>query len=180
MLNLTNLQTKGYDELIEIDGEIVYQVFAIKRNNGTYSTYYYTVPKNKLDQAEDYEIEEFNEFNELELAIKHIQSKGANLSRFNIFKDLFKTIYQYDCTGNLIHRELADGEVQNYFYDLHDQLVKAEIFKKDGLEEEPGAVIHFLNKSNGLNVITKKSDDFISGWKLNSSQLQNVVSRGAL
>ena len=83
MLHLTNLQTKGYDELIEIDGEIVYQVFAIKRNNGTYSTYYYTVPKNKLDQAEDYEIEEFNE---LELAIKHIQSKGANLSRFNIFK----------------------------------------------------------------------------------------------
>ena len=83
MLNLTNLQTKGYDELIEIDGEVVYQVFAIKKNNGTYSTYYYTVPKNKLDQAEDYEIEEFNE---LELAIKHIQSKGANLSRFNKFK----------------------------------------------------------------------------------------------
>ena len=43
MLNLTNLQTKGYDELIEIDGEIVYQVFAIKKNNGSYSTYYYTV-----------------------------------------------------------------------------------------------------------------------------------------
>jgi len=42
MLNLTNLQTKGYDELIEIDG--------------------------------------------LGLAIKHIQSKGANLLRFNIFK----------------------------------------------------------------------------------------------
>jgi len=36
-----------------------------------------------LDQAEDYEIEEFNE---LGLAIKHIQSKGANLLRFNIFK----------------------------------------------------------------------------------------------
>ncbi|WP_210385465.1 T6SS effector amidase Tae4 family protein, partial [Neisseria sp. HMSC061E12] len=27
------------------------------------------------------------------------------------------------------------GEVQNYFYDLHDQLVKAEIFKKDGTKE---------------------------------------------
>ncbi|WP_234403895.1 RHS repeat domain-containing protein, partial [Neisseria mucosa] len=26
-------------------------------------------------------------------------------------------------------------EVQNYFYDLHDQLVKAEIFKKDGTKE---------------------------------------------
>ena len=30
---------------------------------------------------------------------------------------------------------MADGEVQNYFYDLHDQLVKAEIFKKDGTKE---------------------------------------------
>ena len=33
--------------------------------------------------------------------------------------------------SNLIHRELADGEVQNYFYDLQDQLVKVEIFKKE-------------------------------------------------
>ena len=43
--------------------------------------------------------------------------------------------YYYDHFGNLIHRELANGEVQNYFYDLHDQLVKAEIFKKDGTKE---------------------------------------------
>ncbi|MGN6937593.1 DUF6531 domain-containing protein [Neisseria sp. P0012.S006] len=43
--------------------------------------------------------------------------------------------YYYDELGNLIHRELADGEVQNYFYDLHDQLVKVEIFKKDGTKE---------------------------------------------
>ena len=43
--------------------------------------------------------------------------------------------YIYDHFGNLIHPELVDGEVQNYFYDLHDQLVKAEIFKKDGSQE---------------------------------------------
>ena len=46
-----------------------------------------------------------------------------------------KRSYGYDRTGNLIHRELANGEVQNYFYDLHDQLVKAEIFKNDGTKE---------------------------------------------
>ena len=86
MLNLINLQTKGYDELIEIDGEIIYQVFAIKKNSEIYITYYYMVPENELDQAEDYETEEFNEFDELELAIKHLQSKGANLSKFNVFK----------------------------------------------------------------------------------------------
>ena len=40
MLNLSNLQTKGYDELIEINGEVVYQVFAIKKSNGIYITYY--------------------------------------------------------------------------------------------------------------------------------------------
>ena len=49
-----------------------------------------------------------------------------------------KRSYGYDRTGNLIHRELADGEVQNYFYDLHDQLVKAEIFKKDGTKRDLG------------------------------------------
>ena len=43
--------------------------------------------------------------------------------------------YTYDALGNLIYRQLPDGEVQNYFYDLHDQLVKAEIFKKDGTKE---------------------------------------------
>ncbi|WP_225315087.1 hypothetical protein [Neisseria zalophi] len=39
--------------------------------------------------------------------------------------------YYYDDLGNLIHRELADGEVQNYFYDLHDQPAKVEIFKPE-------------------------------------------------
>ena len=41
----------------------------------------------------------------------------------------------HDELGNLIHRELPNSEVQNYFYDLHDQLIKAEIFKKDGAKE---------------------------------------------
>ena len=72
--------------LLKLMERLFIKYLLLRKNNGTYSTYYYTVPKNKLDQAEDYEIEEFNEFNELELAIKHIQSKGANLSRFNIFK----------------------------------------------------------------------------------------------
>ena len=40
--------------------------------------------------------------------------------------------YYYDSFSNLTHRKLANGEVQNYFYDLHDQLVTAEIFKEDG------------------------------------------------
>ncbi|MFS9115341.1 hypothetical protein QM856_03630 [Streptococcus infantis] len=40
------------------------------------------------------------------------------------------TTYYYDNLGNLIHRELTDGEVQNYFYDLHDQLVVVQMHIK--------------------------------------------------
>ena len=62
-------------------------------------------------------------------------SDGRSAVPDNRLKTYNGTTYYYDDLGNLIHRELADGEVQNYFYDLHDQLVKAEIFKKDGSKE---------------------------------------------
>ena len=65
----------------------------------------------------------------------NILSDGLNAIPDNRLKTYNGTTYYYDNFGNLIHRELADGEVQNYFYDLHDQLVKAEIFKKDGTKE---------------------------------------------
>ena len=65
----------------------------------------------------------------------NILSDDLNAVPDNRLKTYNGTTYYYDDLGNLIHRELADGEVQNYFYDLHDQLVKAEIFKKDGTKE---------------------------------------------
>ena len=65
----------------------------------------------------------------------NILSDGLNAVTDNRLKTYNGTSYYYDNLGNLIHRELANGEVQNYFYDLHDQLVKAEIFKKDGGKE---------------------------------------------
>ena len=43
--------------------------------------------------------------------------------------------YYYGYFDDLTHWELANGKVQNYFYDLHDQLVEAEFFKKDGTKE---------------------------------------------
>ena len=65
----------------------------------------------------------------------NILSDDLNAIPDNRLKTYNGTSYYYDDLGNLIHRELADGEVQNYFYDLHDQLVKVEIFKKDGTKE---------------------------------------------
>ena len=65
----------------------------------------------------------------------NILSDDLNPIPDNRLKTYNGTTYYYDELGNLIHRELADGEVQNYFYDLHDHLVKTEIFKKDGTKE---------------------------------------------
>lgn len=42
------------------------------------------------------------------------------------------------------------------------------------------SVIHYLNTKSGLNVISSPSGQFISGWKLNSAQLQNVLKHGGL
>ena len=42
------------------------------------------------------------------------------------------------------------------------------------------AVIHYLNPKTGLNVISSPTGQFISGWKLNPTQLQNVIKHGGL
>ena len=80
----------------------------------------------------------------------------------NRLKTYNGTTYYYDDLGNLIHRELADGEVQNYFYDLHDQLVKAEIFKKDGTKETWSYTYDALGRRIGkgrLKTSQEVSDD---------------------
>jgi len=38
----------------------------------------------------------------------------------------------------------------------------------------------YLDKSTGLNVIKDSSGSFVSGWKLGSGQLKNVLTKGAL
>lgn len=40
------------------------------------------------------------------------------------------------------------------------------------------AVIHYLNPGTGLNVMTSKSGEFISGWRLSAAQLRNLLERG--
>jgi len=95
-----------------------------------------------------------------------------------------ETAYQYDLDGNLIHRELADGEVQNYFYDLHDQLVKAEIFKKDGSKETWAYSYDALGRRIGkdrLKTSQEVSDDLENQTRFvwdGSHLLQEVHSDG--
>jgi hypothetical protein len=41
-------------------------------------------------------------------------------------------------------------------------------------------VIHHVDPQTGLNLMTTPTGEFVSGWTLNSYQLQNVLTRGAL
>lgn len=41
-------------------------------------------------------------------------------------------------------------------------------------------IIHFVNPSTGLNVMKSYDGKFVSGWKLSTTQLENVLKRGSL
>jgi len=41
-------------------------------------------------------------------------------------------------------------------------------------------VIHYLDPTTGLNVMTDLAGNFISGWRLSAEQLQNVLAHGGL
>ena len=63
------------------------------------------------------------------------KGKGSNVSSGNRLKEYNGIEYTYDALGNLIYRQLPDGENQYYQYDLENQLVRAEIKKPAGNTE---------------------------------------------
>ena len=110
-------------------------------------------------------------------------SANSNAITDNRLKTYNGTTYYYDELGNLIHRELADGEVQNYFYDLHDQLVKAEIFKKDGMKETWAYTYDALGRRIGKGRLKNEevSDDLENPTRFvwdGSHLLQEIHSDG--
>ena len=60
---------------------------------------------------------------------------NPNLVSGNRLKEYNGIEYTYDALGNLIYRQLPDGENQYYQYDLENQLVRAEIKKAAGNTE---------------------------------------------
>lgn len=60
---------------------------------------------------------------------------NPNLISGNRLKEYNGIEYTYDAQGNLIYRQLPNGENQYYQYDLENQLVRAEIKKPAGNTE---------------------------------------------
>ena len=63
------------------------------------------------------------------------KGKGSNISSGNRLESYNGIEYTYDALGNLIYRQLPNGENQYYQYDLENQLVRAEIKKPAGNTE---------------------------------------------
>ena len=69
------------------------------------------------------------------LSDKAAEGKGNKISSGNRLKEYNGIEYTYDALGNLIYRQLPNGENQYYQYDLENQLVRAEIKKPAGNTE---------------------------------------------
>ena len=61
--------------------------------------------------------------------------KGRNIGAGNRLKEYDGAEYTHDPLGNLIYRELPNGEKQYFQYDTENQLVRAEIKKTEGNTE---------------------------------------------
>lgn len=52
---------------------------------------------------------------------------------------------------------------------------------KEGTYKKNIEVLHYFNEETGLNVMIRQDDNtFLSGWKLNNKQSENLKNRGAL
>lgn len=62
-----------------------------------------------------------------------------------------------------------------------DHMEDPSTIVKEGTYKKNIEVTHYLTGETGLNVMIRlDNNNFLSGWKLNEEQLQNVKNRGAL
>jgi hypothetical protein len=81
----------------------------------------------------------------------------------------------FGVTGNANKVNLArfQAAMERHIADPATQVIKGT-FKKTI------PVTHYVNPNTGLNVMKDASGNFLSGWKLNPTQLWNVLNRGSL
>jgi RHS repeat-associated protein len=86
----------------------------------------------------------------------------------------FKHAEDFGVKGNWNKQTAQEFEeaVQQHIDDPSTQVIKGTYRGQ--------SVIHHVNPQTGLNVMTDPSGKFISGWKLGTEQLRNVLTRGTL
>lgn len=86
----------------------------------------------------------------------------------------FKHAGDFGVTGNY-----SKANAANFSAALNQHINSGSVTKIAGTYRG-NPVMHYLDPSTGLNVIVDPSGAFVSGWKLNPAQLQNVLKHGGL
>jgi Colicin D len=98
---------------------------------------------------------------------------GMDFTRSQL-QHAYKHADDFGVTGNANNAKLAEFQTA----------IEAHV-RAPGTMAIPGTyrglpVTHFVDPNTGLNVIRNAAGNFLSGWKLNPPQLQNVLGRGKL
>jgi hypothetical protein len=72
---------RGYSEPQETNGETCWIQFAIKKENGLYVTYFYSIEEKYMAVAEDHDQECIEIFEDLESALRNLKLRGAELEK---------------------------------------------------------------------------------------------------
>ena len=87
----------------------------------------------------------------------------------------FKHAADFGVTGNY---NRANGAKFEAAIDAH--VARPGIRVIPGTYRHSQRVIHYVDPASGLDVMTDSGANFVSGWKLNPTQLQNVLKNGSL
>ncbi|WP_028590989.1 hypothetical protein [Paenibacillus massiliensis] len=79
-------KVRGYEEYKLLLGERYIYQYAMKKVGNIYLTYCFHIPESKIQVMEDYDTEEIQEFEQIEQAISHLESRGAVVNQFTAIK----------------------------------------------------------------------------------------------
>ena len=112
------------------------------------------------------------------------KGSGAKISSY--YSSEFDCKFLYSQLQAKFKHAFQFGIKGNYNTENRELFFKALLKHMREFKPRPGTfhgkeVDHYLDPDTGLNVMIDKSSKlFISGWKLNDEQLENVIDRGSL
>jgi hypothetical protein len=126
---------------------------------------------------------------------KKKSAEQCELEENSKIEDISQYIPEFDCTIDnrqiqKKYKHAIDFKVSGNYNAENARLFKDKIIEhmtdpatiiKEGTYKKNVEVLHYYNEQTGLNVMIGQNDGtFLSGWKLNDRQRQNVKDRGAL
>ena len=106
----------------------------------------------------------------------YTESFGVQWTKFD--KTQIKKKFKHSPDFN-IKGSPSSGQIPSYQDKLQQHVNSEKIVIIAGTYRK-APVVHYLDPESKVNVIADTNGRFVSGWKLNDAQFENVKSRGSL